>query len=662
MNRRKFLKQSTLGLAALSLMTGPVQKLFAGPFIKSGKFAKKVFVLGIDGMDPNLLRRFMQRGEMPTFLRFIQSHHFGSLRTTLPPQSPVAWSSFITGLNPGGHGIFDFIHRDPRTFTPYLSTSRSRDADKTLEFGKWSIPLGKGKIELLRRGRPFWEFLEEGDIPALIFKIPANFPVKISQSRAISGMGTPDMLGSYGTFTLFTDVPIPNGDRFTGGRVVTIRPQDHRFRAFLEGPPNAMRTDRAVTRVEFTVDRDPMESVIKIRLQDREMILNEGEWSDWIPLVFEVMPLVSNIHGMVRIYVQQVHPHFRIYASPINVDPMKADLPISSPKSYARELSEVVGRFYTQGFPEDTKALSNGVFSDGEFFTQSKIVLKERLKMFDYELNRFNEGLFFFYFSSLDQNSHMMLRLIDPAHPLYDTNVSPEVRDTVYYYYRSMDDVLKQVLGKMDSDSLLLVMSDHGFAPFYREFHLSTWLVDNGFTAMTRQDRMHESNFYDFVDWSQTKAYAMGLNSIYINVWGREVNGSVLPEDVGQVKKEIIEKLQGVRDPLNGKKIVIRAYDANEVYSGDYLNIGPDIVIGYNRGYRISDEAALGKFPRGWIENRKDKWSYDHCMDPSMVPGVLLTNRKVASRQPSIWDLAPSILSGFGIRPPREMDGKSIFS
>ena len=205
-------------------------------------------------------------------------------------------------------------------------------------------------------------------------------------------------------------------------------------------------------------------------------------------------------------------------------------------------------------------------------------------------------------------------------------------------------------------------MSDHGFAPFYREFHLSTWLVDNGFTTMTRPDRMHESRFYDFVDWSKTKAYAMGLNSIYINVRGREATGSVLPGDVEQVKKEIIEKLQGVRDPSNGQKIVIRACDANEVYSGDYLNIGPDIVVGYNRGYRISDEAALGKFPRGWIENRKDKWSYDHCMDPATVPGVLLSNREIKSPRPAIWDLASSILESFGIQPSDKMDGRSIFS
>lgn len=651
-----------MGLAGLSLMTDPIQKLFAEPFIKSGKFAKKVFVLGIDGMDPNLLRRFVQRGEMPTFSKFVQSHHFGPLRTTLPPQSPVAWSSFITGLNPGGHGIFDFIHREPETFTPFLSTSRSQDADKTLKFGKWSIPLDRGKIDLLRHGRPFWEFLEEKDIPVSLFKIPANFPVQISKSEAISGMGTPDMLGSYGTFTLFTDVQIPNSGQFTGGRVVQVRPQDHRFRAFLEGPPNSMRTDGAVTRIELSAYRDPIENVIKIHLQDRDIVLNKGEWSDWIPVSFEMMPLVSSVHGMVRIYVQQVHPHFRIYVSPINVDPMEADLPISSPKSYARELSEAVGRFYTQGFPEDTKALSNGVFSDGEFFVQSKIVLQERLKAFDYELNRFDEGLFFFYFSSLDQNSHMMLRLIDPAHPLYTLNVSPEVRDTVYYYYKSMDDVLKQTLGKMDSDSMLLVMSDHGFAPFYREFHLSTWLVDNGFTAVTRPERMHESNFYDFVDWPRTKAYAMGLNSIYINVRGREINGSVYPGDIAQVKKEIIEKLQGVHDPLNGQKIVIRAYDANDVYSGNYLSIGPDIVVGYNRGYRVSDEAAFGKFPKGWVENRRDKWSYDHCMDPSTVPGVLMTNREVKSGRPAIWDLAPSILEGFGIEPLRGMDGKSIFS
>ncbi|MBD3385486.1 hypothetical protein GF407_11245 [candidate division KSB1 bacterium] len=660
-NRREFLKKSLIGATAIASSGYIGKELFAMPNISNSKISNKVIVLGIDGMDPNLLRKFMQKGEMPAFQRLVRSGHFGSLATTLPPQSPVAWSSFITGTNPGGHGIFDFIHRDPASFTPYLSTSRSYGAEKTLEIGKWSIPVKGGNVELLRRGPAFWTYLEEKGIPATLFKLPANFPVEDSKSKAISGMGTPDLLGTYGTFTFYTDMDIEGAKNFTGGRVVKVKPVDHVIKTKIDGPPNSLRTDQDVADIDFTVYRDPWEPVVKVDVQGQQIMLKQGEWSEWLPLKFEMMPMFATVNGMVKIYVQQVHPHFRMYVSPINVDPMEAHVPISNPSSYSRNLSEAVGRFYTQGFPEDTKALSNGIFSNEEFLSQSKMVLDERLEIFQHEFDDFNEGLFFFYFSSIDQNTHMMWRTMDPSHPLYEPNASKEVKDAVYYFYRSMDDVLKQAMDKADSKTTIMLLSDHGFAPFGREFHLSTWLVNQGYTAVTDPDRIHDSDFYDHVDWSKTKAFAMGLNGIYINLLGREVRGSVMPRDAVQLKKEIIEKLNIVRDPLNGKKMVAQAYDARKVYRGPFTDLAPDIVVGYQSGYRISDQAVLGKFPKGIVSDRKDKWSADHCMDPGLVPGTLITNQSVQTKTPGLWDLAPSILQKFGIQVPKEMDGKPIF-
>ncbi len=662
LNRREFLVKSVKGVAGLTAASLISTNLFPSPYITNNNIAKKIFVLGIDGMDPVLLRHFVRRGEMPTFKKFIESKYFGPLQTTIPPQSPVAWSSFITGTNPGGHGIFDFIHRDPKTFTPYLSTSRSFGPQKTMNIGKWLIPLKGGKVELLRRGPAFWTILEENDIPASLFKLPANFPVAASRSKAISGMGTPDLLGTYGTFTLFTDLEIPGADNFSGGRVVKVKPIDHVVKSKLEGPPNTFRTDNHNTEIDFTVYRDPWEPVAKIVIQDHEIMLRQNEWSEWVPLKFELIPMFATINGVVRIYVQEVHPNFRLYMSPINIDPMEPNLPISSPSDYSRDLSEAIGRFYTQGFPEDTKALSHGIFSNEEFLRQSKLVLDERLKAFDHELEQFHEGLFFFYFSSIDQNTHMMWRNMDPAHPLYEPHANLEVKEAVYYFYRSMDAVLRKTLSKIDAHSTLIILSDHGFAPFGREFHLSTWLVDNGYTALTDPTRMYDSEFYDYVDWSKTRAFALGLNGIYINLFGRETNGAVLQQDYVRVKEEIIKKLGQVRDPKNGRKIITKAYDSREIYSGSYVDLAPDIVVGYEAGYRISDESVLGKFPKGIVGDRTDKWSADHCMDPQIVPGVLLTNEEVKSKRPGIWDIAPCILKKFGLKVPGEMDGKPIFT
>jgi len=657
-NRRTFLKR--IGQTAMALSLFPVKrKAFPAPNIKNSKISNKVFVLGIDGMDPNLIRQFISRGEMPAFEKLVRNYTFQSLRTTMPPQSPVAWSSFITGSNPGVHGIFDFIHRDPVTFDPYLSTSRSYSAEKSIGLGSWNIPLSKGRVELLRRGTPFWAVLEEHDIPTTLYKLPANFPVQTGKVRAISGMSTPDLLGSYGTFTFFTDLDIPNAEHFTGGRVVNVKIIDHVFHSHLEGPPNSLRQDQKPISVPFTVFRDPSEPIVKINIQKHSFLLKQGEWSEWVPLTFELLPYFAGVHGMVRIYVQQVHPHVRIYMSPINIDPMDSELPISNPGNYSRDLSRVVGRFYTQGFPEDTKALSNGIFSSEEFLQQSKYVLQERLEAFEYELNNFDEGLFFFYFSSLDQNSHMLLRTMNPNHPLYEPDASPDVKNAVYYFYKQMDDVLAQTMATMDADSSLYILSDHGFAPFTREFHLSTWLVENGYTAVTDIVRYHNSSYYDFVDWSKTKAFAMGLNSIYLNLTGREKYGSVEPKDAERIKAELIGTLSMVRDPLTGRKVVVRAYDTREIYDGAELVNAPDIVLGYEKDYRISDKAALGGFPTGIFAPRTDKWSADHCMDPSVVPGVFLTNRETIKKDPAIWDLAPTIITSFGLKPP-EMDGSTL--
>ena len=658
--RRQFLKETARGTCAVAAW--PIADSFArfSPF-NSKHLAKKVVVLGIDGMDPVLLRRFMDEGAMPTFSRLAQSGYFGPLQTTIPPQSPVAWSSFITGTNPGGHGIYDFIHRDAQTFLPYLSTSRTFSGKQTLNLGQWSLPLESDEVKLLRGGRPFWSVLEKHDIPAYFFKLPANFPVTPGHSTSLSGMGTPDLLGSYGTFTYYTDAVVPDAEKFTGGRVVQVKPENHIIRTSLKGPRNSFRVNHPDSEVAFAVYRDPTEHMAKINIQDREIVLLEGEWSDWVPLDFPLMPLLAGIRGMVRFYLQQVHPEFRLYISPINIDPEKPTLPISSPPDYAADLARAIGRYPTLGFPEDTKALSNGVFSDEEFFALSKKVLEQHRHAFDYEFNRFSEGLFFFYFGSIDQNSHMLWWTVDPSIPVDLSQAGADVRNGLRYFYQQMDDVLRQVVSRLDSSTTLIIMSDHGFSPFHREFQLSTWLVEKGYTTIADPERMEETQFFDTVDWSATKAYALGLNSIYLNLHGRERNGSVMPDDAERIKQQLIKDLEAVIDPKTSSRVIAKAYDSRHVYHGPYANSAPDIIVGYERGYRISDKAVLGEFPQGILVDRRDRWAADHCMDPRYVPGVLLSNRTVGAESPGLWDIGPSILSCFGLEIPKDMDGKSVF-
>lgn len=666
-SRRAFLGGSTkyaAGLAALSAVPVDVKKLLPpaprkAPYLSNPKIANKVLILGMDGMDPGLIRRFVSEGYMPNFKKLMASGQFGELQTTMPPHSPVAWSSFITGCNPGGHGIYDFIHRDPASFTPYMSTSRSFDSAKELTVGPWSIPLSPGRVDLMRKGPAFWNVLAGQDIPSTIVQIPANFPVAESPVHALSGMGTPDLLGSYGTCTYITDSPVENESDMTT-QVVKVTPINHVIKATLEGPKNSLRADRAPSSIELTIKRDPFEPVVKISVQGHEIVLKQGEWSEWIPLSFPLMPMFASVGGMIRIFVKEVHPRFKMYISPINVDPMEPSLPICSPASYSRELTEAVGRFYTQGFPADTKALAEGVLSDDDYLTQGHIVLDESMNLFDYELSRFKEGVFFFYFSSIDQNCHMMLRTMDPTHPLYKPDASDAVKSAVRGFYQRMDVALGRALEKIDSKTVVYAMSDHGFAPFTREFNLNTWLYEQGYLALTDDSKVGKGEFFQHVDWSRTKAYGLGINGLYVNMQGRDKNGIVNPEESLALKQEISQKLNLVRDPKNNAPVITSAYDAQKIYSGPFVELAPDIIVGYQRGYRSSDETVLGKIPQGLVTDRTNLWSADHCMDPGVVPGMLLSNKGWKHPKPGLWDMAPTIISAFGMPVPKEMDGTSI--
>jgi predicted AlkP superfamily phosphohydrolase/phosphomutase len=659
-SRRDFLRGAAASAVGLSM--GDILSSGKAPYLKNKRVGSKTIVLGIDGMDPKLLRQFVDQGYMPTFKSFMERSRFGELGTTMPPQSPVAWSSFITGTNPGGHGIFDFVHRDPAALLPYLSTTRSYSSDSKLSIGEWCVPLGSGRVDLMRKGRPFWSLLEEQGIPSTIFALPANFPVMEDGSvQALSGMGTPDLLGTYGTFTLFSEVDVPDAKDWSGGRVVRVHPVNNVYSAVLEGPTNSFRQDGSAASVPVVISRDPWEPIVKIDIGGHTLVLKQGEWSEWVPLSFEFIPLFATVGGMVRLFVKQVHPTLKVYVSPINIDPIEPTLPIGSPGAYSREIAQAVGRFYTQGFPADQKAVALGAISDDEYFQQANIVIDENFKILDYQLSRYDDGFLFYYFSCIDQNCHMLWRLCDPTHPLYRPDASPELKTSVRRLYQRMDDALKLVLSKVDDSTTFFVISDHGFGTFEREFHISRWLVDQGYTVLKDPDSQDPGDMYDRVDWSKTKAYALGINGIYVNLKDREPNGIVDPQEAQRIKDEIIARLVLAVDPVRNKPIVRAAYDSHKIYSGPHLFLAPDVLVGYHSGYRVSDEAVLGKFPRDMVGDRVNKWSADHCFDPGLVPGIILSNKTDWNRgTPAIWDMAPSILRSFGLEVPADMDGKPI--
>jgi len=632
---------------------------------RGGKEAlsKRVLVIGFDGMDPKILTRLIEEGKVPSFEKLSKMGDFLPLTSSIPSQSPVAWANFITGMNPGGHGIFDFIHREPDSYLPFLSTSRTEPPKRTLKLGSWVLPLSGGKVELLRRGRAFWQILEDYSIPATIFRVPSNFPPAESKQRTISGMGTPDVLGTYGTFSFYTEQPKELREDISGGAVYPVEVRDNVVEAQLVGPKNTFKKGNPTAMVDFTVYIDPESRMAKVVVQDEEVTLKEGEWSRWVRVKFPMLPLLASLRGICRFYLKETHPVFKLYVTPINLDPKDPAMPISTPKSYSKELARHLGYFYTQGMAEDTKALDQGVLDDGEFLQQAEIVLEERMRMFHYELERFRSGLLFFYFSTLDQGTHMFWRLMDPKHPSYDPQLVDKYGNVVETLYQKMDEALGIALSYVDENTTLIVMSDHGFGPFYRGFQLNTWLEENGYVTLIDEWRQGEMEFFMNTDWYNTRAYALGFNGLYINQAGREGYGIVPPgEEKEALLEELAEKLTQVRDPQTGLQVISHAYRADEVYQGGEMKYAPDLIIGYNWGYRASNETALGMFPRGELfRDNTDKWSGDHCMDYVWIPGIILSNKKIKYRQPALYDIAPTILEEFGIPLPKEMVGRPIF-
>jgi len=656
---RRLLKKPARLLAGLLLASIP----FLVSCQRQSQRAHKLIILGIDGMDPQLLKQFMQQGKMPNFAKLAQEGSFRELTTSIPPQSPVAWSNLITGMNAGGHGIFDFIHRDPKTLQLYFSTSRVEAPKHTIHLGNWVIPLGSGRAEQLRQGKAFWQILDDHGIPNTVFRIPANFPPVPAKGETLSGMGTPDLRGTYGTFSFYTDDPTAVTGAVEGGQIIPVQVENSRVKANLLGPDNTFRKASPAATEPFAVDLDPLESVARISVQDQEFVLREGEWSDWIRVEFQLIPFFGNVRGMCRFYLKQAHPRFQLYVSPINIDPASPALPISTPSSYSRLLSEETGEFYTQGIAEDTKALSAAVLDDNEYLQQARTVLAEHRRIFDAEFPKFTQGVFFFYFSSLDLNSHMMWRLMDTKHPGYEASLAAQNGSAIAQFYQQIDELLGGVLPRLDSNTTLLVLSDHGFAPYYRSFNLNTWLLQNGYVKLESDANVDSNQPFAGVDWSQTKAYGLGLNGLYLNRRGRERYGIIQPGAAADgLIKEIKGKLLSIRDPQSGLRVITRADIASEAYQGPYSQSGPDLVVGLNRGYRAGWKTILGGFPPDVLEDNTNPWSGDHCMDYTLVPGVLLSNRRIPADAPSLTDIAPTILAEFGITKSKDMLGQSVFT
>ncbi len=679
MRRALRLVLASLGVASLLLGCSSATPSSSAAGGKPG-----VFVLGVDGMDPVVLQRLMDAGEMPNFSRLAKDGSFQTLGTANPPQSPVAWSTFVTGMNPGGHGVFDFVHRDPKTYMPVSSATTTEEPGSAVSLFGYYIPVGGKTPQNTRGGVPFWDPLLKAGVDVEVYRMPGNYPPPPSDAKVLSGMGTVDMRGGYGTYSWFTTYPVQGREHLKGDiQQVSLSDDDldgkpDTVRGTLKGPPDVFRlapgqvptdADHITVPVTFRVDAE--QDAVLIEAGDSRALLRTGEWSDWMTVTFHPLPGgIAPLEGIVRFYVRQIRPGLEVYASPVNISPANPAQDISTPSAWANELYALLGHFYTQGMPEETNALKDRIFDDGDYAKQVALVQKDSLAMLDLALQRFQPGdMTFMYLSDIDLQCHMLWRLGDPKnpgsppHPAFaaDAHAAAEHAGDIDGYYRHVDQLLGDVVARLPEGTLLVVMSDHGFQPYTRKVNLNSWLRDQGYLVLKDGKQTGKITSGD-VDWSRTRAYGLGFNALYLNQRGREAEGIVDPASAGALMDEIAARLEAWQDPQGGKRVVRRAFRGSQIYTGARAAEAPDMVVGYDKGYGCSDESTLGEITAAVVEDNLSRWSGNHLMDPEVVPGVLLTSRKLPRTGYALPDVTATLLANYGVALPPGMEGKDVFA
>jgi predicted AlkP superfamily phosphohydrolase/phosphomutase len=641
-----------------ALMTWPFRQLFR--FLRRrNAYGKATFeravILGFDGMDPELADRFMNEGRLPNLAKLRDKGTFSKLRTTFPAISPVAWSTFMTGVNPGKHNIYDFLARDANSYLPYLSSAEIKGPKRHIKIGKYSIPFGKTEIKAMRKGTPFWHWLGDAGIFSSVIRVPVTFPPEKFQGVLLSGMCVPDLKGSQGTFCLCTTRM--SSDKFREGGVrVPIERDNGVCRSYVPGPDNPVKENAGELRADFEIRPEPGSKSARIVFGSEKLRLKVGEYSEWVPAEFKA-GMGFTAHGICRFYLKELSPEVEVYVTPVNIDPGHPDLPISHPVTYSIYLAKLFGPYATLGLAEDTWALNEHVLDDDAFLAQAYGNHEDRERMLFDALDKTKQGLCTCVFDTTDRIQHMFWRYLEEDHPAARDVPHSQHPKVIQDLYERMDRLIGRVMEKIDDDTLLMVISDHGFKSFARCMNLNAWLHQNGYLAL-KDGKTESGDWFEDVDWSRTRAYTMGLNGLYLNIKGREKQGIVDPSEAEALKSELQKKLNGLVDPASGTVGITGVFIADNVYRGPYTENSPDLIVGYGAGYRASWDSVLGKVTSQIFEDNIKAWSGDHCIDPRLVPGVLFSSHKFIAEKPAIVDVAPTILKLFGLALPSHFDGK----
>ncbi len=645
--------------ALMMVMFWPVRRLFRLLFKKSPpkkpRF-KRVVVLGLDGLDYGLTSRLLNEGKLPNLARLRDTGNLNPLASTLPPISPVAWSSFQTGVNPGKHNIFDFLRPDEKTYRPKLSSVEIRSGKKSIGYGPLKFRFPTSDVRMLRKSKPFWSVLSDYGIFNCVIRVPITFPPEKLRGVQLSAMCVPDLRGTQGTFSQYTTREKSEGEK-TGGEVHYVNRNDDTVECELLGPPNPNKPDAGDMRLPFTVSITGQQSAT-LTINGTQHSLKQGEYTDWISVKFRT-GFRSNVLGVCRFMLLSTDSQFDLYVTPIHIDPEHPAMAIGYPKVYPIYLAKQQGPYATLGLAEDTWGLSEEVLEDQHFLQQCSDIDIEREAMFFDGLEKVPEGFCVCVFDGTDRMQHMFWRYLDESHPARPAKVPTAFATAIEDLYGRMDDLVGRTMAKCDDDdTLLMVLSDHGFNTFRRCIDLNRWLEENGYLVVNDDER--NKDYLAGVDWSKTRAFAIGLTGIFVNRAGKFDHGIVAPEDAAELRDEIAAKLRDLVDPNSDAKAIKSVYQAVKAYRGPYKENAPDLIVGYAGGYRVSWDSAVGRTNTTIFSDNTKAWSGDHCVDPSVVPGVLFANHEIVTTHPRLLDIAPTVLEMFGCPVPDYMDGRVL--
>jgi predicted AlkP superfamily phosphohydrolase/phosphomutase len=558
----------------------------------------RTIIVGFDAFDPKVFEALCDQGKLPNLRKYSDAGGYARFAIANPAQSEVSWTSIACGQNPGGHGMFDFVHRNPANYALHVSLLPTERKMLGIHF----VPPHDAPT--------LFDYAVQQGYPATSLWWPATFPARLaSPVRTFPGLGTPDILGRLGAGIFFSHNTTISADDYKTGIASLELVEKGSYRGSLKGPLQKKGSETQQASVDFQFEvLDERMSRLRIGTQDVQLI--KGQWSDILHISFKIKFGIS-VHAITRVIWNERQDIPGLYFLPLQIHPLHSPWPYATPRSFVKGTWQAFGPFLTLGWPQDTTGLEEGFIDDEQFLQLCDSIFSTRASIFIQQVRDFKEGVLASVFDSLDRVQHMFRR------------DRPDVIESWYVRLDSLLGRVQQLEGEGDrSDSRLLVVSDHGFADFNYKVHLNRWLIEKGYLVPREpQDR----GKLDDVNWEHSRAYAIGLTSIYLNLSGRENQGIVRDVEKDALLASMRSELLQWKGP-DGREVVTGAWLGEEVYEGPLTEFGPDLVVGFNTGYRASAQTGTGGWEREALEPNRDHWGADHCMDPALVQGVLFAN------------------------------------